>query len=164
MDLFVLPLEGERKPLPYLTNESYASMARFAPDDGFVAYTSNASGRNEVYVRPFPASSQGRWLVSKGGGSQPRWRRDGRELFYISPDSKMMSVDITTAPVFQPGVPKALFTAPISGGGPVSVVTRYDVTADGKNFLINAVPSEANGGQGAPITVILNWQRLLKAK
>jgi Tol biopolymer transport system component len=164
MDLFLLPLEGERQPKPYVTNEAYVSQGRFSPDDHFVAYTSNASGRGEIYVRPFPVSSDGKWLVSKGGGVQPRWRRDGKELFYISPDSKMMAVDISTAPTFYAGPPKSLFQAPISGGGmaAVSNVTRYDVTSDGKKFLMSSVPSEANGGEAAPITVVLNWQMLLK--
>jgi Tol biopolymer transport system component len=83
--LWVLPLTGEdRKPIPYLT-EANASQARFSADSRWIAYTSGESGKSEVYVRPFPAASGGKWIISKGGGTQPRWRRDGKELFYISP-------------------------------------------------------------------------------
>ncbi len=117
-ELWVLPLTGDdRKPTPYLQTDFNVSQARFSPDGRYVAYTSNASGRNEVYVQPFPAAAGGKWMVSQGGGSQPRWRRDGKELFYISADSKVMAVPVATTPAFTPGVPKALFAAPILGGG-----------------------------------------------
>jgi Tol biopolymer transport system component len=161
-DLWFLPLKGDAKPQPYLRTGFYDSQGRFSPDGHFIAYTSNASGKNEVYVQPFPDSSTGKWLVSKGGGVQPRWRRDGKELFYISADSKMMAVDVTTSPTFRAGIPKVLFSAPIWGGGSVQNVTRYDVTADGKRFLINSVASEDGAAAVAPMTVVLNWEELLK--
>lgn len=161
--LKVLPLTGDdRKPRPYLETES-ASQARFSPDGRYVAYTSDQSGKNEVYVRPFPTASGGKWMVSKGGGNQPHWRRDGKELFYISADSKMMAVEVAGASgAFQSGIPKVLFAAPIFGGGTATNTTRYDVTADGKKFLINSVPAETTPGTSPPITVVLNWQAGLK--
>jgi hypothetical protein len=128
-----------------------------------VAYTSNSSGQNEVYVQPFPVAAGGKWQVSQGGGGQPRWRRDGKELFYISADSKVMAVPVgttatATTPLFTPGVPKALFAAPIWGGGTTTNVTRYDVTADGQKFLINALPTDTTtAASPTPITVVLNW-------
>ena len=160
--LWVLPLTGDdRKPRPYLETES-ASQARFSPDGRYVAYTSGESGQNEVYVRPFPTASGGKWMVSKGGGNQPHWRRDGKELFYISADSKMMSVEVAAAPgAFEAGAPKALFAAPIFGSGTTNT-TRYDVTADGKKFLINSVPAETTPGVLSPITVVLNWEAGLR--
>ena len=161
-ELWFLPLKGDAKPQPYLRTGFYDSQGRFSPDGHFIAYASNASGKNEVYVQPFPDSSTGKWLVSKGGGVQPRWRRDGKELFYISADSKMMAADVTTSPAFKVGVPKVLFSAPIWGGGSVQNVTRYDVTADGKKFLINTVASEDGASAVTPITVVLNWEELLK--
>ena len=161
-ELWFLPLKGDAKPQPYLRTGFYDSQGRFSPDGQFIAYTSNASGKNEVYVQPFPDSSSGKWPVSKGGGVQPRWRRDGKELFYISADSKMMAVDVTTNPTFRAGIPKVLFPAPIWGGGSVQNVTRYDVTADGKKFLINTVASEDGASAVTPITVVLNWEALLK--
>src|SRR5207302_1988745 len=151
----VLPLTGDdHKPKPYLQTESNASQARFSPDSRWVAYISDESGKREVYVRPFPAASGGKWMVSKGGGTQPRWRRDGKELFYISADSKLMAVEVAAASgIFQAGIPKALFAAPIWGGGASVNVTRYDVTADGRKFLINSVPKETTSAPSAPITV-----------
>jgi Tol biopolymer transport system component len=159
-DLWMLPLEGTPKPEQYLRTEFRESQGRFSPDGRFVAYTSNSSGRNEIYVQPFPMAARSKWQVSKGGGVQPRWRGDGKEIFYVSADSQLMAVEVATSPVFKvDSAPKALFRVPIWGGGLPQNVTRYDVTADGKKFLVNAVPSE---GEVTPITVIMNWQGLLK--
>ena len=101
-------------------------------------------------------------MVSRGGGVQPRWRRDGKELFYFAPDETLMSVSVTVAGgVFQPGVPKALFRASVlggTGGGP-DAAWRYDVSPDGQRFLMNTTLDEETG---TPITAILNWQSLLK--
>jgi dipeptidyl aminopeptidase/acylaminoacyl peptidase len=156
LELWVLPLTGDdRKPTRYLQQTGFnISQARFSPDSRFVAYTSDASGRNEVYVQPFPAAAGGKWMVSQGGGSQPRWRRDGKELFYIAADWKVMAVPVATATAFTPGVPTALFAAPIYLGGATNA-TRYDVTADGQKFLINAISPET-AAPPAPITVVLN--------
>ncbi|SPE38254.1 Serine/threonine protein kinase [Candidatus Sulfopaludibacter sp. SbA6] len=161
--LWVLPLTGDdHKPVPYLQTES-AGQARFSPDSRWIAYMSSVSGKREVYVRPFPTASGGKWMVSKGGGSEPRWRPDGKELFYISADSKLMSVEVATASgAFQPGIPKALFAAPIWGGATTNNVTRYDVTADGNKFLINSLPTETTAAPPSPITVVLNWEAGLK--
>jgi predicted Ser/Thr protein kinase len=156
-----LPLTGDdRKPRRYLAGQFDESQARFSPDRRFVAYTSDESGKNEVYVQPFPEASGGKWVVSKGGGTQPQWRRDGKELFYISADSKMMAVDVTTTPVFQSGNPKALFAAPIWASS--LIVTRYDVTHDGRKFLINALGTDAAAVSASPIEVVLNWQIVLR--
>jgi Tol biopolymer transport system component len=168
MELWFLHPEGAPDPKPYLTTAAYASQGRFSPNDRFVAYTSNQSGRPEVYVRPFPESARAEWTVSKGGGTMPRWRGDGKELFYVSADSTMMAVDVgTTTPDLQVGLTKALFRAPIFGGvftaGTTTNVTRYDVTADGTKFLINAVAGRTDAG-ATPITVVLNWPELLKPK
>jgi Tol biopolymer transport system component len=171
-ELWVLPLTGNtRTPTRYLQQAGFnLHQARFSPDGRFVAYTSDASGRNEVYVQPFPVAEGGKWLVSQGGGSQPRWRSDGRELFYISGDSKLMAVSVettaTTTPTLVASVPKALFPAPIWGGGNVTNTTRYDVTADGKKFLINVLPvattTTTTAAPPAPITVVLNWAAGIK--
>jgi serine/threonine protein kinase len=162
--IWALPLTGDdHKPMPYLQTDAF--QARFSPDSRWIAYTSEESGKKEIYVQPFPVASGGRWMVSKGGGDQPRWRRDGKELFYISADSKLMSVEIAAAPgTFQAGIPKALFAAPIWGGGGGNALTRYDVTADGKKFLINSLPTETAAAPSSPITVVLNWQQTLQPK
>jgi serine/threonine protein kinase len=161
-DLWYLPLEGERKPVPYLRTEFNESQGRFSPDSRFIAYTSNASGREEIYVQPFPAAASDKWQVSKGGGVEPRWRADGKELFYISTDSEMMAVAVSTNPTFTATAPKVLFHVPSSRGGSLTLVTRYDVTADGQKFLVNALPSQGAGKNVTPITVVFNWQAGLK--
>jgi Tol biopolymer transport system component len=158
-DLWYLPMTGDdRKPRIYLQTEFNEYQARFSPDTRFVAYTSDETGRPEVYVRPFPDAASGKWMVSKSGGNQPQWRGDGKELFYISGDSKMMSVEVSASPAFQSLAPKELFLAPIFAP-PNTNTTRYSVTADGKRFVI-----VCTDGSQAPtsITVILNWQAGLR--
>jgi serine/threonine protein kinase len=158
-DLWVLPLQGDRQPIPFLRTEFSESSAQFSPDGHWVAYVSNESGRDEIYVRDFSSGAAqrswdaaGRWLVSRTGGTSPRWRGDGKELFYVASDQKLMSVNISSKPVFQGGAPKPLFQLPAGfiGG---------DVTADGKRFLFG-VPV----GQSAsvPFIVLLNWRTNLK--
>ena len=97
-----------------------------------------------------------------GGGVAPRWRRDGKELYYISADSKMMAVEVSTTPVFTASVPKILFQLPIRDGAPATNRIGYGVTADGKKFLINTEMTGAAAPPIVPITVILNWPALLK--
>jgi hypothetical protein len=100
-------------------------------------------------------------MISRGGGVAPRWRADGKELYYISADSRMMAVEVSTSPVFKAGIPKALFKAPIWRGGTSHNATPYDVTADGKKFLIDSV-GEGGPAPPAPITVVMNWTALVK--
>jgi serine/threonine protein kinase len=161
LDLKYLPVVGDdRKPRVYLQTQFGQSQAQYSPDGRYVAYTSDETGRNEIYVRPFPQASDGKWPVSTSGGTQPRWRRDGKELFYLSSDSRMMAVAVTTVPEFRIiGNPVSLFTAPAAGGGPGINAFHYDVSRDGQRFLIDAVAADA---ARLPITVVLNWPRLLK--
>jgi len=155
----VLPLQGDRKPTPFLGTEFNESSGQFFPDGHWIAYTSDESGSDEIYVREFSYGSAqgswdaaGKWLISKGGGTDPRWRGDGRELFYVASDGKLMSVDISAKPVFAAGASRPLFQLPPG-------VSGVDVTGDGSRFLIG-VPV----GQSAsvPFTVVLNWQTALK--
>jgi Tol biopolymer transport system component len=165
-DLWVLPLNpvnpSGNQPEPYLKTEFNETQGRFSPDVRFVAYVSDSSGRYEVYVQPFPRASDAKKTISTAGGISPRWSGDGKELFYISPDSKMMAVEVSTSPIFKAGTPRPLFQAPIWGGGTFHNVTRYDVTADGKRFLINSVTADAATSAPTPITIVLNWTALLK--
>jgi serine/threonine protein kinase len=162
-DIWFLPMIGDdRKPRIYLQTEFDESQPRFSPDGRFVAYTSNESGQNEVFVRPFPDANAGRWMVSKGGGNQPQWRADGKELFYVSADSKMMAVEVSLNPSFtRSSTPTALFSTSIAQGGAATNTTRYSVSADGKRFVINCVAADAPRAS-APITVVINWQTRLK--
>jgi len=190
-DLWVLPMEGERKPFVFLKTNFDERRAQFSPDGRWVAYRSNESGRYEIYVRPFfqgglsakmeggpapvsgtsvlsglqvqpaPVSGTssgvgtgGQWQVSTSGGIDPRWRADGKELYYIAPDGKLMAAPITASgATIEPGTPVALFQTRIYGGGTdVNVGTQYDVSGDGR-FLINTVLEDA----ASPITLLQNW-------
>jgi Tol biopolymer transport system component len=147
---------GDRKATPFQRQEFNETEAQFSkePETGsrWVAYTSDESGRSEVSVRAFPLNPSGdKWPVSKAGGSNPRWRGDGKELFFAAPDGGVMSVDITTESTFQASAPRTLFKVP------AGLLPNWDVTADGKRFLV-LVPQDAP----VPFTVLQNWQAALK--
>ncbi len=157
-DLWVLPLEGDRKPVLLLGTTFNESEGSFSPDMRWIAYTSNESGRAEVYIRPFTASGpslgEGKWQVSKDGGTLAKWRADGKELIFRAPNGSPMAVDVTiTGTAFQAGVPKQLFALPPNVGD-------WDVTADGKRFIAAVPPAQQN--VQTPITVVLNWEAALK--
>ncbi len=174
-DLMALPLTGDRKPIPVLRTAFYESHGQFSPDGRWFAYTSNESGRWEVYVQPFLAGqdSQGtpgaKWRISAAGGQQPRWRRDGKELFYLAADRKLMAVPIKTSagrppqgqPILEPGAPQPLFETRVAGSARLGDnlglgAHYYDVSADGQRFLIIS-SAAAREDTPAPITVVLNW-------
>jgi Tol biopolymer transport system component len=127
--------------------------AQFSPDGRWVAYSSNETGNSEVYVSPFP-SADGKWQVSRGGGEEPRWRRDGKELFYLSAEGKMMAVAVKTGSNFEAGSPVALFQTHLRQPISLMELVSYDATADGQKFLINTKVDEPNA---APLSIILNW-------
>jgi Tol biopolymer transport system component len=154
-DLWVLPLFGVGNPYPLLQTEFDESQGFFSPDGHWLAYSSNETGRSEVYVQTFPQSG-GKWLISSGGGAQPHWRADGKELFYVAPDRTLMSVDVNAASTFETSAPKPLFATQVSG---YNSPNRYVVTADGQRFLINSPAGEVSQ---TPITVVLNWTSRLK--
>jgi Tol biopolymer transport system component len=154
-DLWVLPLFGDGKPYPFLQTDFSEAQGFFSPDGHWLAYISNESGRNEVYVQTFPQSG-GKWLISSGGGAQPHWRSDGKELFYIGPDRTLMAVEVNTASTFETSAPKPLFATQVSG---YNAPNRYVVSADGQRFLVNSPAGEMNQ---TPITVVLNWTSTLK--
>jgi serine/threonine protein kinase/Tol biopolymer transport system component len=158
-DLWVLPMEGERKPFLFLKTNFEERRGQFSPDGHWVAYMSNESGRYEIYVRPFSGTPSGRaaggqWQVSTSGGMSPRWRLDGKELYYIALDGKLMAAPITAGgATIEPGTPVALFQMRIYGGGTEPAVgTQYDASADGR-FLINTVLEDDT----SPITLLQNW-------
>lgn len=151
VDLWLLTVAtGERRP--FLRTPFSETQAQFSPDGRWVAYVSDESGRPEVYVCRFDAPGE-RERVSIAGGSRPRWRRDGRELFYISADKRLMAVSLRIGASFEAGDPVTLFNfAP-------AVWIDYDVTADGQRFLCNAAEREANA---VPVTVVVNWSANLR--
>jgi len=150
-----------RKAQPFLATRFSEDQAQFSPDGKWIAYRSNESGRNEVYVQPFAGSdsgSRGKWLVSNAGGSEPHWRADGNELFYasLSTPQKIMAVDIAEKNgAIVPGIPHALFEVRLSPSGR----NRWVVSADGKRFLA-IVPVERKPATG--MNVIVNWPSLLR--
>ena len=154
MDLWALPLFGDRKPFPIARSEFAESQGHVSPDGRWIAYSSDESGRSEIYVQAFPAGGR-TWRISSGGGSAPRWRRNGTELFYIASDRKLMSAPVAAAGVPEFGAPIVLFDAKFSDtlrdGNP------YDVSPDGQRFLL-----PAGTDAPPPITVVLNWTAGLK--
>jgi hypothetical protein len=152
-----LPLDGDRKPVPYVP--SAARQGHFSPDGHWVAYASVEAGTEEVFVEDFPRTGA-KYQISTSGGSEPRWRRDnGRELFFMAPDGRIMAVEVETRPAFRPGVPKPLFqTRLMDLSGPSR---RYGVRADGQRFLMNVA---VNDKTFAPITIVLNWSEELKQR
>jgi eukaryotic-like serine/threonine-protein kinase len=165
-DLWVLPLTGDRKPYPVLQSAFDETQGQFSPDGRWIAYTSNESGREQIYVRPF-AEGGGQWEVSTEGGSQARWRPDGKELFYVSPDNRLMAVSIhVTADGhgLDADTPAELFPTrlPTSGRGLTLTGWQsrplYAVAPDGR-FLMNVIADE---GVTSPITIVLNWTAALK--
>jgi len=155
-DLFVLPLTGDRKPFPLLqTQFGGTNDGRFSPDGRWVAYRSSESGRSEIYVASFPGPG-GKWQISNAGGTYPRWRHDGSEIYYLTADNRLMVASVNGKGAgFEVGAVKPLFTTRIATVGSY----QYDVSADGQRFLINTSPEQATS---APITIVLNWTAGLK--
>jgi serine/threonine protein kinase/Tol biopolymer transport system component len=151
-DLGLLTLP-ELKSSLFLKAPSVLRNAQFSPDGKWVAYASNESGKWEIYVTSFP-DARGRWQISSGGGEQPRWRGDGKELFYLSLDGKMMAAAVTTGTHFDVGTPILLFQSTPRQPVLVYDLFVYDVSRDGHRFLIN---TQVKQGDSAPMSVILNW-------
>ena len=131
-DLWALPLSGDRTPFPIFQTRHAENWASFSPDGRWIAFSSTESGRSEVYVTGFPTSER-RWRISEGGGSQARWRRDGEELFYLAPDQTLMAVDFhSQGSDIEVGAAQALFEIRL----PWLAYRAYDPT-DGERFLVN---------------------------
>jgi eukaryotic-like serine/threonine-protein kinase len=129
----------------------------FSPSGHLIAYTSNESGRFEVYVETVPRSDR-RWPVSTEGGYEPRWRADGGEIYYLSEDRKLMAVSVGPGPSF--GVPKTLFQTRVPAGVSANR-THYVPGRDGRRFLVN---TQTGSAPPPPITVVLNWAAALNKK
>jgi len=154
LGLWLLPLEGDRTPRPFLDTQADETMGQFSPDGRFVTYVSNTSGRNEVYVVPFPDPG-GQWQVSTQGGTEPRWRSDGKELFFFTPDNWLMAAQVNVeGDHFEIGGIQQLFQARESGD-----IWRYDVARDGERFLVLTPLTDESA---SPIHLIVNWPAELK--
>jgi hypothetical protein len=154
-------LSGDHKPIPFQVSNFLAGHAEISPDGHWVAYESTESGTYEIYVQSFPAPGTKK-VVTIGGGVQPRWRRDGKEIFYIAPDATLMAVPMSSGSDIEVGKPVSLFkTRMVNGGfGRLGALSRheYDVLPDGQRFIINTAPETAT----LPITVLVNWPSMLK--
>jgi len=153
-DLWTVPLDGDHKPTPFVQSVYNENDAAFSPDGRWVAYVSDLSGVPEVYVRPYSASdkSGGQWMIWNGGGSEPRWRRDGKELLYLA-GQKLMSADVfARGSQFRASRPKPLFDVAFVPGtfGPPR---NWDISPDGNKFLVKT----ATRSVALPIHVLLNW-------
>jgi eukaryotic-like serine/threonine-protein kinase len=161
-DLWLLPFAGDHKPVPYLQTPFNEAHAQFSPDGRWMAYASDESGHTEVYVQTIPAGG-GKWQISTSGGDYPRWRRDGKELYYITADGKLTAVPVKTGnatlSAFEAGPSQPLFGVEPLGN---LIISRYPYqpAADGQRFLVN-VPSGGEGAGATPITMVLNWQTVL---
>jgi serine/threonine-protein kinase len=159
-DLHIVDIDAKSPPKPLLAEAYSESNGVVSPDGRWLAYQSNESGRDEIYVRPFPDVNTGRWQVSVNGGTRPLWSRDGRELFYYLPPGVVMSAPIVPGPVFSAGTPTTLFK-----GTYLSPQTgrMYDVSPDGKRFLLIR-ESRAEGEAPPPpqLIVVQNWLEELK--
>jgi Tol biopolymer transport system component len=154
-DLWLMPLGGDRKPVKFLATPAEEMHGNFSPDGHLVAYTSNESGKFEIYVQTFPLSDK-KWKVSTEGGYEPRWRTDGREIYYLSEDRKLMTVSVGAGPSFD--VPKLLFQTRVPPGVTANR-THYVPSRGGERFLVN---TEGGDPSPTPITVVLNWTAALK--
>jgi Tol biopolymer transport system component len=154
LDQWVLPLFGDRKPFPFLRSEFNEAQGQFSPDGKWMAYISDESGNAQVYVQSFPTPT-GKWQVSAGGGLYPRWNPNGKELFYIALDGKLVSVAVRISPAFEAESPHVMFPTGLSLDAQRQ---NYSVSSDGQRFLLNA-PVEAGA---LPLTVLVNWHALLR--
>jgi Tol biopolymer transport system component len=160
VEVWVLPLFGDRKPFPFLQADFNVGQARFSPDGRWMAYVADESGRVNVYVTPFP-EGKGKWQVSADGGSMPRWRRDSKEIFYLSGTGQVMAAEVDgSGQDFQVGTVHPLFHALLKTGpsrydlSATSEQIGYDSSPDGQWFVVNS-PVDA---VASPITLVTNWK------
>jgi len=150
-DVWILPMTGDRAPTAFVKTRFNETAPRFSPDGRWIAYVSDEAGQPDVYVRPFPGPGEAH-RISTGGGSNPHWRRDGMELFYVV-GQRVMAVPVGATESFDAGVGAVLFDRK-----PARIID-YDVAANGQSFLIN---SEVSGPETKPMNVVVNWMAALK--
>jgi dipeptidyl aminopeptidase/acylaminoacyl peptidase len=163
-DIMTLSLQGDRSLRPLLQEKHMESQPKISPNGTYIAYVSNESGKNEVYVRPFPEVNNGWWQVSTDGGDSPLWSPDGRELFYINGDA-VMAVLVETYAAFSHGTPKLLFRGRYGFPSAPFPATQWDISDDGKRFLMMK-ESEASAAAGPrpKISIVVNWFEELKKR
>jgi len=156
LDILSVAIFGDRKPAVFVKSEFTKANAQLSPDGRWMAYQSNESSRADVYVQSFPNPAD-KWKVSATGGAAPRWRGDSKELFYVGPDRKLMSVSVRTLGTkLELSSPVRLFDISPQSGFPLRA--PYDVTRDGQRFLVTTPVESAD----TPITVVVNWAAGIK--
>jgi Tol biopolymer transport system component len=158
-DLWALPMDGKRTPFAVVQTDFNEGSGQFSPDSRWVAYESDKTGRTEIFVRPFPGPG-GDVRVSTDGGSQPRWNPNGKELFYIAADDRLMAIPIQVSSngsntIIEPGTPTGLFATNVGSAALNAFRAQYAVQANGQSFVMNSAVGESSA---SPITVILNWK------
>jgi hypothetical protein len=154
-DIGILPMTGDAPRSWLLQTAANEGQARISPNAKWVAYLSDESGRAEIYVQSFPTPGYKR-RISNDGGSWPRWRSDGTEVFYVAPGGVVTSVPVTSGDRFSAGSPRPLFRSR-GAGGPVGFIDPFEVSLDGQRFLL-----AINAPAPSSIAVILNWPSLLR--
>jgi Tol biopolymer transport system component len=158
-DIWALPLSGDRTPFPVAESRFSEGLGVFSPDGRWIAFTTDETGQTEVYVQPFLREG-GKYRISPNGGRTPRWRADGKELFYVEADGTMMAVAIDGRGQLEAGVPQTLFDAAVGGVGGTNMDQSYVVTKDGQRFLVNR--RSLSSTSAAPLTVVVNWPATLQ--
>jgi Tol biopolymer transport system component len=154
-DIWAVPMTGDRKPIPFLQTDYSESNAKFSPDMKWIAYQSDESGPNQIYVRPFPGPGA-KWQVSTSGGTRPSWHRNGKEIFFLN-GGKIMSAEVNgSGSTFEPGKVKLHFD-PLS----VGAINVRDISDDGQSILVEIPRSRQSA---TPLTLIVNWDAELKKK
>jgi Tol biopolymer transport system component len=162
-DIWVLSMP-DKKPSAFLQSEFVSGQAQVSPNGRYLAYSTNASGSFQIVVQTFPKPNGDKWTITAQGGTEPLWKRDGRELYYLAPNGKIMAVSIKSDPTFQVGQTSELFQSGLPPQANPSV-KRYAVTDDGQRFLIaTGSITPATGGDPLPITAVVNWTALLRKK
>ena len=157
-DLWALPMNGDRKPFPVVQTEFNEGVAEFSPDGRWIAYQSDKTGQPEIYVRPFPGPGND-FRASSSGATQVRWRGDGKELFYVSADGRLVALPITVSPDgtrVDFGSPMPLFTTNMLGETMNTFKPQYVVSRDGRSFVMQSRPGDADA---SPISIVLNWKQ-----
>jgi serine/threonine protein kinase len=153
-DMWVLPVGKGQQPYPFLNTAAEENAGKFSPDVKWVAYQSNETGQFQIYVRSFP-NPGAKWQVTTAGGTQPRWAANGKELYYVSPDGKLMAVPIVAKDtIIEPGEAVPLFDPQIANARTSAYRAQYDVSRDGR-FLVNVSVEDS---AASPITLLLNWK------
>ena len=151
-------MAGAWEPRAFAHSQSVEREGQFSPDGHWVAYSSNESARWQVYVVPFPGPG-GKYQISTEGGQQPRWRRDGKELFFLSLDKKLMAASVKAGATFEFGQPTVLFQTRAREPLSAEEIFTYDVSPDGQRFLINVNLEQSNP---PPVNIVLNWTSELR--